>query len=178
MLHLKADQVALVHLPNLELVQGENGLQPADLKDGETLNTEKRDILVNRLTGLSIFALLGKEVKPEYGLEHPALAYSLALKDGRTISYTFGQMQKPADSKEKPAVENRYVLKVSDQEQLLQVEGWQVDALKKANRQELVKSTAKEAAAPVAPQTENEHPEIPTQPLQAEQATEAPAPVQ
>jgi len=179
-LHLKSDQVARVHLPNLELVQGKNGLQPADLKDGEILNTDKRDMLVNRLTGLSISAILGKEIKPEYGLEHPVLAYSLALKDGSTISYTFGQTPKPADSKVKPAAENSYVLKVTGQEQLLRVEGWQVDALKKANRQNLVKSTLKEATTPVAPQTENGPAETPILPMQAQPATEAasPAPVQ
>ncbi|MGE4560385.1 MAG: DUF4340 domain-containing protein [Desulfobulbus sp.] len=149
-LHLKADQVVRVHLPGVELERGKDGLQPVGLQEGEELVKSERDGLVNRLTGLSISALLGPEAKPEYGLDHPALEYSVELEGGATISYLFGQPPKPAEAKDsQPLPVTSYVLKVSSQEQLLRVDGWQVDMLKKASRAELVK--AKVTATPPQP---------------------------
>jgi len=147
-LHLKAEQIARVHLSGLELEQGKDGLQPVPMEAGEELRKEQRDMLVNRLTGLSISAILGEHVKPEYGLDHPAFAYDLTLKDGTTITYQFGQKPKPAAGKDGASAQmgdNSYVVKVSNQKQLLRVDGWQVDELKTATRAGLVKA---KAAAP------------------------------
>ena len=141
-LYLNADQVAQVHLPGLDLVQGKEGLVPADLKKGEELVKEKRDLLVNRLTRLSISAILGKEVKPAHGLDRPILEYRLELKDGTRISYQFGEPPKPVPGQEQGPSDNSSVLKVSTLEQLLRVDGWQVEELKKASRAELVRPMA------------------------------------
>lgn len=152
-LQLKADQLARVHLPGLELEQGTDGLQPVGLQAGEELVKERRDSLVSRLTGLSITALLGTEVKPEYGLDHPALEYRVELRDGSTISYLFGQPPKPLESKvpqAAPETEASMVLKVSNQEQLVRVDGRQVDELKRASRAQLVQTKAVHPAPPVA----------------------------
>jgi hypothetical protein len=168
-LHLKADQVARVHLPGVELEQGKDGLQPVDLQEGEELNKDRRDSLVNRLTGLSISALLGKEAKPEYGLGHPALEYSLELKDGTRISYLFGQAPKPVETKgagTPPVTDNSFVLKVSTQEQLFRVDGWQVEELKKASRGELAK--ARVTAPPIPQPAEAGASVAPAIPLQSQ----------
>ncbi|MDD2463599.1 MAG: DUF4340 domain-containing protein [Desulfobulbus sp.] len=177
-LHLKADQVVRVQLPGLELEQGKAGLQPVGLKEGEELVKEQRDLLVNRLTGLSISALLGKEVRPEYGLDHPVLAYSVVLKDGTTISYQFGQKPKSAQAQEKTpsVIDNSYVLKVSNQEQLLQVDGWQVDELKKASRGELVQTKVATTPAPKAAEVQPASaPAIPPQPQPSAEALAPPS---
>ncbi|WP_448872977.1 DUF4340 domain-containing protein [Desulfobulbus propionicus] len=180
-LHLKADQVARVHLPGVELEQGKDGLQPVDLQEGEELNKDRRDSLVNRLTGLSISALLGKEAKPEYGLGHPALEYGIELKDGTRISYLFGQAPKPVETKgagTPPVTDNSFVLKVSTQEQLFRVAGWQVEELKKANRADLVKTRA--MAAPASQATETKQPAASSgpQPPQPSSETITPTPGQ
>lgn len=179
-LHLTADQIERVRLPGVVLEQGKDGLQPVALQAGEELVKDRRDALVNRLTGLSITALLGKEVKPEYGLEYPALEYSVELKDGATIRYQFGQSPKPVETKDAqaPLVEDAgVVLKVSNQEQLLRVDGWQVEALKTASRSALVR--AKAAAAPVSPAAVEPEPttgSAPTIPLQLQPMPEADTP--
>jgi hypothetical protein len=160
-LHLKPEQVLRVSLPGLELEQTKQGLQPAGLKEGEELIKDRRDSLVKRLTRLSISHILGKEVKPEYGLDKPALRYSIALEGGTTIDYLFGQPPKPASKEgELPVGDNSYVLKVSNQEQLLRVDGWQVDELKKASRASLVKPKAE--ATPVPQQSEASQPGKPS----------------
>ncbi|MGD9949541.1 MAG: DUF4340 domain-containing protein [Desulfobulbus sp.] len=178
-LHLKADQVARVHLPGLELEQGKDGLQPVGLQAGEEVVKDRRDMLVSRLTGLSISAILGKERKTEYGLDHPVLEYSVELKDGSKISYQFGQAPKPAEAKDgnlPPVTDNRYVLKVSNQEQLLRVDGWQVDELKKASRAELVKAKVVAPSAATEAQ-QSSGPAIPPRPLPSNEAnTPVPGP--
>ncbi len=143
LLHLKPEQVARVALPALQLIRGKDGLQPADLTAEEEVIKDRLDSLIKRLTNLSITALLGKDNKPEYGLATPALRYTISLEGGGTVEYLFGHPPKPekAEGTEpQPATENTFVLKVSNQEQLLRVDGWQVEELKNATRASLVRA--------------------------------------
>ncbi len=154
-LHLKPEHIVRVHLPGLVLERTKDGLQPVGLKEGEKAIKERLDALVNRLTQLTISNILGKEDKAEYGLDTPALQYSIDLDGGTTISYTFGQPPQAHKVEGKNQEENKdslppvldkdFVLKVSSQEQFLQVDGWQMEELKKANRASLItKNTQKE----------------------------------
>lgn len=155
LLHLKPEQVVRVTLPGLELVRGKEGLRPADLKADEEVVTDRLDSLGKRLTGLSISAILGKESKPEYGLDTPAFQYRVELEGGGTIEYLFGQPPKPEKTEgqePQPVAENSFVLKVSTHEQLLRVDGWQVEELKKATRASLVRSKAQSSSGPTGDQ--------------------------
>ena len=144
-LRLKPEQVTRVDLPNLQLTRTPDGLQPADLKPEEELIKERRDALVKRLTGLSITSILGKESKPEYGLDAPALRYSVELEGGVKIDYVVGQPPKPEGQTTPEAAQppqptdNSYVVKASNQEQLLRIDGWQIEELKNAARAALVR---------------------------------------
>lgn len=142
-LHLKPEQVARVELPGVQLVGGKDGLHPADLKADEEVVKDRLDSVIKRLTDLSITAILGTESKPEYGLETPALRYRVTLEGGATVDYLFGQPPQPEKTEGKepqPAAENTFVLKVSTQEQLLRVDGWQVEELKNVTRTSLVRT--------------------------------------
>jgi hypothetical protein len=153
-LRLKPEQVTRVDLPNLHLARTQDGLQPADLKPEEELIKERRDALVKRLTGLSISAILGKESKPEYGLDTPVLRYTVELEGGVKIDYLVGQPPKPEEKATPEAAQppqpadNSYVIKASNQEQLLRVDGWQIEELKNAARASLVRTKAQQPAAP------------------------------
>jgi len=145
-LHLKEKQLAEVKLPEVVLKKGKEGLLPVGLKEGEEVNTKKLGSLVNRLTGLSISAILGTERKPEYGLDRPVLTYSVILQDGKTLTYSFAQkVQTTAEQEKTPPEDNSYILEVSSLKQLVQVDGWQVEAIKNAKREELVQMKAKAA---------------------------------
>jgi hypothetical protein len=149
-LHLKPEQVTRVELPGLQLERTQDGLQPADLKPEEELVKDRRDLLVKRLAGLTVTALLGVENKPEYGLDNPALRYTVELDGGVTIDYLFGQPPKSAQGEGKegllPMAENSSVLKVSNQEQLFRVDGWQLEEIKSATRAALVRAKAQKPA--------------------------------
>jgi hypothetical protein len=143
-LHLQPEQVARVRLPGVELVRTKEGLQPVGMREDEELIMEARDSLVNRLIHLSITSILGREERPEYGLNHPVLEYSLEFEDGSRRDYRFGKPSSPPQAEGSPAPdrEESYVLKVSGQEQLLRVDGWQVEELKKVARSTLVREKA------------------------------------
>ncbi len=70
---------------------------------GETLHAEAADNLAGLLANLQIGAVLGKDDKPEYGLDKPLLKVSLTAKEGKEIDYRIGKMKDG----------NAYALKVS-----------------------------------------------------------------
>ena len=149
-LHLKPEQVARVELPGLHLERTQSGLQPSDLKPDEEVVGDRRDLLVKQLTGLTITAILGAENKPEYGLDTPVLRYAMELEGGATVDYLFGQLPQPETAAGTDAslsmAETPFVLKVSNQEQLFRVDGWQVEEIKNATRAVLVRAKAQEPA--------------------------------
>jgi len=153
-LRLKPEQIARIHLPGLVLERTQDGLQPVGLSPEEEVVKDRRDALVKRLTGLTITAILGAENKPEYGLDHPSLRYSVVLEGGNTVEYVFGSPPKPQTGKDdaaaQPVVEQSFVLKVSNQKQVFRVDGWQVEEIRNATRAALVR--AKKIEAPVGDQ--------------------------
>ena len=151
-LHLKSEQLTRAELPGLQLERTQDGLQPADLKaDEEEVVKERRDALVKRLSRLTVTAILGSERKPEYGLDVPALRYTVQLDGGVTIEYLFGQPPKAVqgEGSQEPQTlsEQSYVLKVSNQEQLFRVDGWQVEEIKNATRAALVRAKVQKPLA-------------------------------
>lgn len=145
-LHFKPEQITRVELPDLQLERTQDGLQPVDLNPEEEVVKERRDALVKRLTGLTVTAILGSERKPEYGLDNPALRYTVQLDGGVTIDYMFGQQPKAVqgEGNQEPQAppEQSYVLKVSNQEQLFRADGWQVEEIKNATRASLIRAKA------------------------------------
>ena len=138
-LALKSQQLVRVEMPELRLERGEGGLQPTDLSATEEVVKERRDDLVRQLTGLTISSVLGGEAKAEYGLDNPALRYSVELEGGQRIDYLFGQPPQPAGKEAQvPETPLQYVLKVSGRDQLFRVEAWQVNELKGVKRATLV----------------------------------------
>lgn len=168
LLSLKPEQITRVHLPGIDLERTEDGLHLVGLQEDEELVQERLHALVNRIAHLSITNILGQEEKTEYGLETPALQYRVELEGGATIHYTFGQSPQPATIDEQsadkegmpPVTDNSVVLRVSNQKQLLRVEGWQVDELQKATRASLVKNKT----STTSPQQVVEHDAPPSTP--------------
>ncbi len=77
------------------------------LAKGQALDAEAADKLAGLLAELRIDAVLGKDAKPDYGLDHPVLALSLVKAGGQTIAYALG---KEKDGK-------TYTLKVSTRDE-------------------------------------------------------------
>ncbi|GAB6042958.1 DUF4340 domain-containing protein [Endothiovibrio diazotrophicus] len=90
------------------------------LKGGEgSLDVAAADKLAGLLADLRIDEALGREVKPEYGLEKPRLAFTVTRHDGEVLSYALG-----SDPQGK-----RYTLKRSDRPEYFRVAGYVAEPL-------------------------------------------------
>ena len=157
-LHLEPSTIKRLALPGVTLVKQDKELLPEGLGEQEEVVKEQRDSLVKAAAGLTVRSLLGKERKAAYGLEKPLLRYSIELEDGRLLEYIVGREGKPQDNtpaeSAAPPQEPVTVLQVSDQQQLFQVEGWQMDVLLKASRAGLIRT--KSGAKPTVQETQSQ----------------------
>ncbi len=123
-LQLDENKVKSVELAGLKLERTSGSKdsvtiwQAAVLPDGKLLNQAEVNAGLQPLWILRFAEVLGKEAKPEYGLESPALVLKLTY-DGGEREYRFGKM---ADSDD-------YVLKVSDRDEYFRVAGYGVKPL-------------------------------------------------
>lgn len=133
-LSLRAEDVAGIELPNLTLVRHNGRMDPEDLEDDDEAVKEEVDRLIDRIAGLKIKSILGKEKKPEYLQEDPELRYTVKLASGDSRDYVFS----------KPKDESYYVLKSSVREEYFSVDTWLVDRIKEVEREEFVRKKAGE----------------------------------
>ena len=149
LLRLEARQINAVELPDLRLVSQGEAMYPADLQAGEEPVRERVEALVKTIAELRIVAVLGRETRPEYGLDKPALHFTVELADGRRIDYRFCQEAKPEGGQveEQPSpAESTYILKVSGHNELFRVDGWQVEEIRNATRATLVRAKTTDPA--------------------------------
>lgn len=137
-------------------VQNANGIlrfdQGADgswalvgLADGETANQESVKALANQLSMLTMIEPLGKEVRPDYGLEQPAAMITLTVQPTtttpvQTISLAVGA---------KSAEDNSYPVKSSTSEYVVKVAGFTLDDFVNKQRSDYVILPEPAAAAPI-----------------------------
>ncbi|MGD8843367.1 MAG: DUF4340 domain-containing protein [Gammaproteobacteria bacterium] len=142
-LKVPQEQIASIGLGELTLVRAPNkaagGSDKQDkdkptwtargLDQGETLDQSSASALVQKLATLTFASLLGREAKPEYGLDKPVLTLQLQRADGQTTEYRFGKREAEKD----------YVLKLSSRPEYFRVPAYSADALlKAAGRDQLV----------------------------------------
>ncbi|MGI6657353.1 MAG: DUF4340 domain-containing protein [Desulfobulbus sp.] len=157
-LAVQVGEVEQVHLPGLELARTPQGLQPTGLVSGEEVDAGLLAAVVEQVTRFPVKGLLGKERRPEFGLDKPALRYTMELAGGISRSYSFGLPQK-TDKREKAGdassgfhlAEGEAALHVSGMEQIFRVEAWRVEELGKATRAALVHTRQVPATALDAP---------------------------
>jgi hypothetical protein len=134
---LKLDQSAVerLELPGVVLQRKADRLQVTGLSDQEKTNQEAVAGLLDKLTGLRIQSLLGREAKPEYRQDAPALELKLTRQGGEVLSYRFSKPQEGA----------YYVLKRSDYDDYFKIPEFSVKPLLETHREKLVQSDAKES---------------------------------
>jgi hypothetical protein len=119
------------------------------LEDDATVNQEKADGLARKLADLTVGSVLGREARPEYGLETPALTLTVKREDGKTIEYRLGKHDEGDD----------YVLKVSSRPEYFRVPGYTAKPLIEAvDREHLLASTDKTTDADATAQSPAESP--------------------
>lgn len=125
--------------------------QAAGLAEGERLDQQAAGTLAERLSELSIGAVLGREAKAEYGLSDPVLTLSVTAAGGEPVSYRIG---KSADGQ-------LFTLQASSRPEYFRVPSYTAEQLlEAASRDALISTAAAEetadeaAAAPAATETE------------------------
>ncbi|MDX9835530.1 MAG: DUF4340 domain-containing protein [Desulfobulbus sp.] len=139
-------QVARLELPGLTLVRQGETLVPEGLAEGEEVVVARRDALVKRVTGLSVESVLVAADPAGVVLADPALQFTVVLTSGERLDYVFGQPPQagPMEQGEAAAVpvDPTFVLRVTGQDRLFRVDGWQVDEIRHLNRAALVQPKA------------------------------------
>lgn len=103
------------------------------LAEGKRLNPEAADKLVGLLADLRFDRVLGQDAKDEYGMENPALEFSVRLKEGDPLTYRLGK------AKEK----EEYTLKVSNRPEYFRLASYQAKPLiESANLEKLTEKSA------------------------------------
>ena len=102
-LQLKAEDLKTVTLGELTLEKADKAWAADKLPDAKVLNQQAVDEGLSPLLSLRFDTLLGKESKPEYGLDKPELTLKLEHKEG-SREYQLGKLKES----------EYYVLKVSD----------------------------------------------------------------
>ncbi|MEE4361416.1 MAG: DUF4340 domain-containing protein [Pseudomonadales bacterium] len=85
------------------------------LPDGAAPDPDAARRLVERIAELRVGGLLGTTERPAFGLDPPALALSLELRDGRVLEYRFGKLE------DAEAGGDAYVLAVSSQREFFRI---------------------------------------------------------
>lgn len=109
------------------------------LPEGKRLKADAAAKLARLLAELRFDAVLGKEAKPEYGLNEPALRLILTRKGGAPVDYRLG---KAADKEE-------YTLEVSSRPEHFRLPTWTAkDLLDAAKREALLEEAVPAEAKP------------------------------
>lgn len=150
MLRVPRQRIAAIEFDGLRIeraagaAEGEEKDQPAPhwqaagLAEGERLDQQAADTLAERLSELSIGAVLGREAKAEYGLSDPALELSVTAAGGEPVSYRIG---KSADGQQ-------FTLQASSRPEYFRVPSFTAEQLlEAASREALISTAAAETAA-------------------------------
>ena len=149
MLRVPREQIATIELGGLRIARAESSEDPAadsqtpqrwqadGLADGEQLDQQAADTLAERLSELSIGAVLGGEAKAEYGLSDPVLDLSVTPAGGEPVRYRIG---KSDDGQ-------RFTLQASSRPEYFRLPSYTAEQLLEAASRDALISTATEKAA-------------------------------
>lgn len=166
LLAIPAEEIAKIALPGLDLVRrsaderGAARWTAEGIADGERLDQGAVQKLVTAIAELRFAEALGRKREAEYGLDAPALTFTLTRKDGTARRYRIGK-----------AGEEVY-LAVSDRPELFRLARWTADSLLEAARREAL--LAKEEPAGAAPQARAPGEAAASAPAASPPAAEAP----
>jgi len=137
--------------------------QADGLKPGQVLDQSAIDAALTQLSNLHFSKVLGKETKPEYGMDNPALTISVDRQQGKR-QYQFGQLKGMQD----------YALKISDRDEYFKITAGAATALINKfsmNKWLIEKSNAEEETA-----TDDKTSTEPTQTGHKQTAPQTPSP--
>ena len=142
-------EVKSIQLADYSLEQAEDGkaFTLSDLNsETEEVNTSKMSTLVKAITEPTFLDILGTEAKEEYGLSAPELEYTVTTSDDSSKTYKYGKVGE----------QSHYALQVSGDDKIFKVSSFQVEKIKDATRDSLVKAVEVEASEDAVEETTTE----------------------
>ena len=124
----KDDIIELIIGDNIHLTKKDNTWQLSGLADNEEINTEEVENLLEKVSRLSVDGIIDPSEHSGLFEKDPELTITINLHGDEKKLYTFVKPE-----------EDHYVRKASDKEFFLKVKTWQVDDIKKFNRNSLIK---------------------------------------
>jgi hypothetical protein len=124
----KGDVMKLMIGDNIILTKTDNTWRLSDLTDNEEINAEEVDNLLEKVSRLTVDGIMDPSENSELFNQDPDLAITVNMEGNVNKHYV---LVKPE--------EDHYVMKSSDKEFFLKVNTWQVDDIKKFNRNSLIK---------------------------------------
>lgn len=145
-LRFAASEITAIRLPELTLQRvsqapadedGDAATTPAWQAEPElALDPEAVDALTDKLANLRIGSVLGREAKPEYGLDKPRLTLTVERKDAEALEYRLAKLED----------DDAYVLKVSSRPEYFRLPGYTGDGLVEAASREALRADPAETA--------------------------------
>ncbi len=158
MLRVPHEQIAAIELGGLRIARAEGSADPtADgqsphrwegegLAEGEQLDQQAADTLAERVSELSIGAVLGSEARAEYGLSDPILDLSVTPAGSEPVRYRIGRS---GDGQ-------RFTLQTSNRPEYFRVPSYTAEQLLEAASRDALISTAVEETAETDPAQDEE----------------------
>lgn len=134
-LQVETGDIQRIALDNFVLAKQDGKWILQGLKDDEQSNAQEIQSLVSKIANLRINGVLGKEAKPEYGLDKPDHMLTLDLAGDKQRVYRLA----------KPENESYFVLKSSTLEQYLQVPVYTINPIVDTKREKLVEAKKSES---------------------------------
>lgn len=135
LLQQKPDDIVRIDLPSFTLQRKDDKWQLGGLSNGAGTDAEEAGRVVNRLANLTFEDVKGK-VDKSANEPAPELSYTLTLKDGQSVQYSFSQADQGDD----------YLLRTSASDYVFKVGKDVVDGIHNLKRDALVKKAKDEAA--------------------------------
>ncbi len=130
-LNLDEKTIRRIDLPGLALQKQDGRWQVAELTADEETVTEQAENLVKKLSGLTVQSLFTAGEKPELEKDTKPLKIAVTLEGDNRLEYSFSKLKKSG-----------YLLQRSDRPMQFEVAEWEVDPIKEAEREKLVRKRA------------------------------------
>ena len=111
----------------------QNNWTMSGLSASEQFNSDSLVALLSRLSSLALSSPLGKQAKPEYGMDKPSATVTLAVKDPTGITKSITLRIGAKDS-----TDNSYVVISSESPYYVRVSGFQVDGFVTQTREKFL----------------------------------------
>lgn len=129
LLDLDPDEIVRVEMDGVRLMRDGDALTVSDVGEAEETDPSGVNTLLSKLSKPTFLEVLGTEDKPEYRQDTPVLAYTLEMKSGEAIDYTYSQPKEGDD----------FILKVSSRPEYFETSKYSVEGVQELTRGKLVR---------------------------------------